>query len=307
MSKKIIEEEFLERFSRNHPSAEIELLNYTAISKPLTIRCKRCGKTLSKPRARDFIKIFTCCEPERVSAVERLEEFYSKSDEFDFVKHLDRNYCIIYHKKCGQNSKRAISALLDNPYSCPHCNTIKTSNMLSVEEVQDRIDEAFGEGNIKILDYNGQLEKNHYRCQKCGLIFLQKQTCLMQSRGCPRCDRYISKGESTMKKILEQSGLAFQAQVAVPDLPLQHFDFAVYNGNGEISYFIEIQGEGHYKEISVFRDSLEKIQERDERKRKYCKEKNIPLYEIICQKGGLKNLDILPFGSTTISAKESIL
>ena len=46
----------------------------------------------------------------------------------------------------------------------------------------------------------------------------------------------------------------------------------------------------------------------DEQKREFCKEHNIPLFEIINNSGKLTNLDILDkflSNSTTISAKES--
>jgi predicted nucleic acid-binding Zn-ribbon protein len=166
--------------------------------------------------------------------------------------------------------------------------------MLPVEEVQKRLDEQFS-GEIKILEYNGQLEKNKYKCLKCGLIFTQQHTCLIQSRGCPKCDKNKSNGEKYIAKLLEQKGIKFEEQVGVTGLPLQHFDFGIYDENNLLLYFIEVQGEQHREEREIFRDSLAKIQERDERKRKYCRENNIPLYELIYQKGKFKNLDILPF------------
>ena len=116
----------------------------------------------------------------------------------------------------------------------------------------------------------------------------------MQSRGCPKCDRNQSMGEKKIRKILEEHQICFKEQVNVPELPLQKFDFGVYE-NDEIQYFIEVQGEQHREERVIFKDGLEKIQERDKRKRDYCSNHNIPLYEIIYQKGKLLNLDILPF------------
>ena len=58
---------------------------------------------------------------------------------------------------------------------------------------------------------------------------------------------------------------------------------------------IECQGEHHYKEIDYTRDSLETIQERDERKRIFCKKNNYPLYEIVYENEKFLNLEILPF------------
>lgn len=294
MSKKITREEFLSRFYRNYPNANIQLINYTAISNPLEIECKTCGKHYKKRRARDFLSSYVCCgNDSNISKIEKLKKIYSESEEFDFVKQVDKDHFIVYHRLCGQDQKRVICNSLDNPFSCKYCGTSKKAQMLSIDEVQGALDERFG-GDIKILQYNGQLDKNYYKCLKCGLIFIKKQVCLMQSRGCPKCDRNQSMGEKKIRKILEEHQICFKEQVNVPELPLQKFDFGVYE-NDEIQYFIEVQGEQHREERVIFKDSLEKIQERDKRKRDYCSNHNIPLYEIIYQKGKLLNLDILPF------------
>lgn len=303
MSKKITTEQFLSRFYRNYPEAKIELLNYTAISNPLKIKCLICGKVYEQTRAREFFNHFYCCgsHPE-IFKIERLKEMYKENLEFDFVKQVDKNRFVVHHRKCGQDIIRVIANSLDNPFACKYCDTSKHSQMLPIQEVQTIIDTRFF-GDIQILDYNGQLEKNHYKCLKCGLIFTQKQVCLMQSRGCPKCDKWKSKGEKFVANLLESHKIEFQEQVSVPELPKQHFDFGVYK-QGKICYFIEVQGERH-REQSTFKDNLEKIQERDDRKRQYCQKRGIPLYELMYQKGKLKNLDILPLDSTTISVKES--
>lgn len=305
MSKKVTEANFLSRFYRNYPDANIKLINYTAVSSPLTIKCNKCRREYNFSRARDCFRSFSCCgsHPE-ISKCDILKRIYAENEEFNFIKQIDNSTVIIHHIKCGQTFKRRINSALDSPFSCKFCNTNKNSQMLSIEEVQQNIDKVFG-GDIKILEYNGQLETNVYKCVKCGLIFKQKQICLMQSRGCPKCDRFKSKGEKIIKSLLEQNQILFEEQVAVPELPLQHFDFAVYS-EGEISYFIEVNGEQHREQRDFFRDSLEKIQARDEKKRNFCKEKKIPLYELIYQKGKIRNLDILPLSSTTISMQESI-
>lgn len=304
MSKKITKQEFLSRFYRNYPEAKIELLDYTAISKPLKIRCARCGEEYSRPRAREFLNLFSCCgsHPE-IRKIDKLKKLYAESNEFDFIKQKDKDHFIVHHKKCGQDLTRVISNALDNPMACKFCDTRARAQMLSIQEVQEKIDERFF-GEIQILDYNGQLKKNHYKCLRCGLIFTQQQTCLMQSRGCPKCDRNKSKGEKFIARLLEENQVEFQEQVSIPELPLQRFDFGIYQNN-KLCCFIEVQGEQHRETREIFRDSLEKIQERDQRKRDFCREHQIPLYELIYQKGKFKNLDILPLDSTTISIKES--
>lgn len=307
MSKKISKEEFLSRFYRNYPNARVELINYSAISNPLVLKCLKCGKTYRKERARDFLNCYNCCDAKGLERkIDKLKKMYEENDEWTFVKKVDKDHFIAHHNKCGQDIKRVIANSLDNPFACQYCKTSANSQMLSIEEVQETLNRKFF-GDIQILDYNGQLKKNHYKCLKCGLIFVKQQTSLMQSRGCPKCDRWKSMGEKKIANLLISFGINFKEQISIPELPLQHFDFGVYDNDNNLLYFIEVQGEQHREERAIFKDSLAKIQERDERKRKYCKENKIPLYELIYQKGVIKNLDILPIGSTTISVKESTL
>lgn len=303
MSKKITKEEFLSRFYRSYSDGQIEVLNYTAISNPIKIRCIKCGKEHNYARARDCLNHFNCCLTSNERKIDRLIKIYNDTDEFDFIKQTDKDHFIVHHNKCGNDNIRVIANSLDNPFACKFCETIKVSNMLTIAEVQEQINTKFD--TIQILDYSGQLKKNHYKCLKCGLIFTQQQTCLMQSRGCPKCDRFKSQGEIKLAKLLAANKINYKEQVSVAELPLQHFDFAIYNKDNCLIGFIEVQGEQHFEQRQIFRDGLAKIQERDQRKRNYCHDNNIPLYELIYKKGKFLNLDILPFSSTTISVKES--
>lgn len=305
MSKKITQDEFLQRFKIRYPQADITILEYTAISKPIKVKCNKCGKILTRRIARQLLNGFDCCGSKDESRIERVQHIYNSNSDYQFIKQVDKDNIIVKHLICGNEEKRNIGACLDNPFSCKYCQTAKKKNMLSISEVQKELDETF-DGTISILTYNGQLEQNTYECNKCGFIWKQKQICLMQSRGCPQCDRWKSRGEKQFKKILENFDIIFKKQVRIPQLPLQSFDFGIYDSNNHLLYYVEIQGEQHFKKVGNDRFDFEKTQIRDNKKRRYCKENNIPLYEIKWFRGEFKNLDILPFmSSTTISAKES--
>lgn len=199
MSKKIKPEEFLNRFYRNFPEAKIELLNYTAISKPLTVKCCQCGKQFTKQRAREFLAHYDCCgSRHNIQRVEKLINYYNQCKDYSYVKAIDCDNIIIKHNSCGNEFRRTINAAMDNPESCPYCHTISTLQQLTLQQAQTQIDTKFN-GQIKILDYKGQTVKNHYKCLKCGFIFTQKQVCLMQSKGCPKCDCHKSNGERQLK------------------------------------------------------------------------------------------------------------
>lgn len=297
MAKKITLKEFMYRLNKRHPNATIILLNYTAISNPLTIKCQQCGKEQTVKRARDFLgRAKICCEVGE-NRVEKLLRLLKGNEEFLFVKKIDKDNVILHHKKCGNDLPRKLQAALDNPTSCTYCETIKTSNMLSKEEAQQQIDRYFNSPIIQLIEYNGQLKKCKYRCLECGMIFVQQHTCLLQSRGCPRCHRFKSRGESFLANLLREKNINFKEQVKFEDLsPFMAYDFGVYDEKDNLSYLIEVQGEHHFIDKSgVFRDPLKVIQERDKRKEDFCHQNNIPLYKLIYLKGVFRNIDILPF------------
>lgn len=293
MAKKITEKDFLKRFQQAFPEADIEILLYSAISNPIKIRCKKCNKIIENDKASNLLKKYSCCAFNETK-LDRLKKIYASKKDYHFVKKIDKDNVIVHCDNCGNDIQRNIQACLQSPFACKFCETHKTRNMLSIEEVQQRLDKEF-QHNIKILEYNGQLEKSTYKCLKCGLIFKAKQVCLDVSRGCPKCDRNKSKGERFVASYLAERNVIFQEQVSVKDLPLQHFDFGIFDQEKKLLGYIEVQGEQHFETRTIFKDSLETIQERDNRKRKYCLKNNIPLYELIYKKGKILNLDILPF------------
>lgn len=293
MSKKISQKEFLNRFYRGYPDCKIEILEYSAISNPCRVKCCICGKEHYRQIANYFLNGFDCCNAHNEARMEKAKRLLFDEPDFDFVKQIDSCNIIVRHNKCGNEFKRAVQSCIASPDACLFCDSIGKKNLNTIKQAQDEIDSRFY-GKIKILEYNGQNKKNHYRCLRCGQIFTQKQVCIMCSNGCPSCDRFKSMGEKRIAHLLDEHGIHYEEQYYVKDLPLQHFDFAVFDDDGDLSYFIEVQGEQHFKENDYFKTPLAVQQERDNKKRKYCKECGIPLYEILYFKSKFKNLDILP-------------
>ena len=95
--------------------------------------------------------------------------------------------------------------------------------------------------------------------------------------------KYCSYGESKIKRILNKLKYNFNEQYYFNDLrgkrkrPLR-FDFAIFIKDKII--LIEYQGEQHYEEIPHFKSSLQEVQERDNMKKQYCKDKGYYLIEI---------------------------
>lgn len=102
------------------------------------------------------------------------------------------------------------------------------------------------------------------------------------------CDcHYISSFQWRTIKILTENKIAYRVEESFEDLlsengnPLR-YDFLIINPDGSTKCLIECQGEQHYKIGNGYGGyyALKNRQLRDEQKRKYAKEKNIPLIEI---------------------------
>ena len=105
-------------------------------------------------------------------------------------------------------------------------------------------------------------------------------------RGCTTncgCDRVYSVGEKLISDYLIKNNIKHLREYTFEDLRNKkgnylRFDFGILNNNSELVMLIEFQGRQHYidglKFGSYQRNYSDKI------KRDYCKQNNIPLYEI---------------------------
>lgn len=102
------------------------------------------------------------------------------------------------------------------------------------------------------------------------------------SRSCG-CDRE-SHGEQDIRALLNTFNVSFDTQHKFEDLKsskgsLLMFDFALFDNN-ELKCLIEYQGEQHYETDPSKSFGYAQRTYTDERKRRYCKDNNINLYEI---------------------------
>lgn len=118
-------------------------------------------------------------------------------------------------------------------------------------------------------------------CKKHGEFFLSPYSLIVERKGCPKCYSYQSNGEKRVKEILEEYGIKFEQEKNMPQLwyrgPL-YFDFFI----PEYNFAIEFQGPQHFKPIEFFggRQAFEEQKQRDDFKRKWCKENNVELIEV---------------------------
>ena len=78
-----------------------------------------------------------------------------------------------------------------------------------------------------------------------------------------------SQGQQEIRFLLESNNIHFKQEVTFQDLKLINklrFDFGIYNDNNELIRLIEFDGEQHYREVLIFKEGLQRIQERDAEK-----------------------------------------
>lgn len=145
--------------------------------------------------------------------------------------------------------------------------------------------------NYKLVgEYVNAHTKVEIMCDK-GHTYKVKPTVFKQGNRCPYCN-IVSHGEELASKILSDNKITFEREKKFDKLfgvggGLMRFDFYLPQHNA----IIEIQGEGHFEEYKT--DFLKPTTiENDKLKRKFCKDKNIKLYEVeyLQNKYGFKKL-----------------
>lgn len=93
-----------------------------------------------------------------------------------------------------------------------------------------------------------------------------------------------SKYENKIIQLLKENNILFKREQSFEDLrgfkDLLRFDFIIYNRKDySIDYFLEVNGEGHYKEIQSWggKRGFQKRREYDRKKMSYALSHNIPL------------------------------
>jgi len=98
---------------------------------------------------------------------------------------------------------------------------------------------------------------------------------ISQSCGCIT----YSIGEKNIEDILKENNICYIKEYTNSELNKKRFDFAILKNN-IIIRLIEFDGEGHYEEISHWKNSLEYRKSHDKEKNQYALSHNIPLVRI---------------------------
>ncbi len=173
---------------------------------------------------------------------------------------------------------------LSSNYGCRKCgNLIKGLNKkLTQEQIIERFksihQDDYDYSDVEYIDYITPVK---IKCNKCGNSFLQKPSDHIDGCGCPICNN--SRMENTISKLLIKYKVNFNSK--------KQFDWLIFKQKQHLDFYltdynvaIECQGEQHFVEFRFKnrnnKDKLLLIKQRDENKKRLCKEHNVPLYYI---------------------------
>lgn len=104
------------------------------------------------------------------------------------------------------------------------------------------------EGYEYVEEYKGMQNKVLIK-HECGFIWKITPSNIKMGKGCPKCNRKISKGEQKIIQYLEEHNIEFQRQYKI-DLEGHHLSIDFYLP--EYDLYIEYNGEQHYQPIKHF-------------------------------------------------------
>ena len=233
-------------------------------------------------------------------------EFFDNSNtiQWDYQKNqklklYPENFIKGSHQKvywnCGKhNWISSISNVIAHKKGCPYCS--RKSPIIGETDLKTIYPEIAKEWNYERNNNQkpenflpGSNKKVFWICSQCNYEWktsIANRT--FGHTGCPSCNQ--SKGELAILQILKEYNLSYRQQFIITEcknILYLKFDFAIFDYNKNLKLLIEFQGVQHYKPTDFAgkgKDWAEKQFEenklRDQIKRNYCKNSNIPLLEI---------------------------
>lgn len=164
---------------------------------------------------------------------------------------------------------------------------VKSCGCLQKEKVRqyhwqplNLIGQRFGKLVVLKQIKNDNKGNTRWECKcDCGNI-IQIRGNALTTGNTKSCGCLNSKGNAEIEQLLQKYNIEYQNEYLIQYKKHNYrFDFAILEEQ-QITRLIEFDGEQHYKEISLFRDDLKTIQQRDQEKNQWAKENNIPLVRI---------------------------
>ena len=247
----------------------------------MIIQCNTCKQQIVVNKANNFLaptKAFGCknCHGLQKIRDQKIQEIKQKYEILNtFVKET-HTYYRIKCKNCGHIRESTLQNLYRH-LKCG-CETNVKRNRTAEEFIEEVNNNSILGSYSLIGKYINQTTKVLLKHDQCGFIWEVRPSDVIHGKAqCPKCGKKYSKMCLYIEKILLENNIEFTMEKRLNN-SLQRFDFYLENQKYKIA--IEYNGEQHYKESNYFSPTLSQQQERDERKRRYCKENDIILYEL---------------------------
>lgn len=279
--KKLTITDIQKRIGQRFPNEHFTILEFSGMLKPGKIQCNNCGHLFNINQFGNFLaksKKYGCsfCQSQtriqHYKNLELLQERYNILDTYVKETHV---YYKVSCKKCGHIRESSLKNLIRS-IDCGCITNVKRNR--NGEEFIKEVNSNSKKGSYILLgDYINQTTPVLLK-HDCGFIWKVRPADIIFGRTmCPKCSRKESKGEIFIRSYLESHGIPFEQEKRL-EHSKQRFDFYLENQNMKIA--IEYNGKQHYEETNFFVGSLSTFQERDNRKKEYCKANGIELYVI---------------------------
>lgn len=281
-SKKMSNEEFIEKFYFHRNNEDYSILSeYRGDKSSVLIHHSICNESYNTtPRSIWNSKGCPICNDKR-------------KDENTFIMELNRilgsdyelvsNYinCFshvnIYHKSCG-NVWNVMPNSVIQGHSCNHCR--KEKQRKTQHQFEKDVYAKYS-GEYEVLgEYKTSQIKVMIKHVKCGYKWEITPSHLLSGCGCPICNKFISKGEVLIQKLLSSNSIPHTKEYII--------NVSEHDKRLRIDYFInkylaiEYDGRQHFEPIAYFagEEKYDIAVINDNIKNQYCIDNNIPLIRI---------------------------
>lgn len=271
-------DEIKQRINNKFPNQPYEIIEYTKVSKPFTIKCLTCGERRTYSSFDNFIRngqaICEClgrtaCKAIQKQNKEKILQLINNNHNQTFIdwgyrEHTQKETVKVLCEKCNQIFEKSKQDYLKTQ-TCPFCESHHDMNDVVFRSLIPQDYEPLEE-------YQGTDTKILMR-HKCGFIRkISPHTLLSGRAGCPRCSDKMSHGEKKIVDYLDSQKILFQKEATFKwqSNPRYRYDFYI----PEYNLIIEYHGEQHYKEFVKFESKLPlaERQERDSLKEREAKQ-----------------------------------
>lgn len=223
---------------------------------------------------------------------QRLKQVHPKEDLVAISYNGDRGHSEVKCSTCGTHYIKQGGYFLDKRKVsiCKICFPTQPNTLKKTYQPP--------EGYELVGEYTGMQNKVLVKHLACGFIWEVKPNNLAFGKGCPKCNRKISKGEQAIIKWLEEHNINFITQYPI-DIETHHLTIDFYLP--EYDLYIEYNGEQHYHSVEYFggEEKLKKQQQYDLLKQEFLKDKLLTISYL-----DFENIESILESSTTILNKE---